>query len=288
MAQFELICWTFVNFFCLIQCQSLPNFGHFSVHNRSKIFDFLHSLIINGEPSPHSSFYVKVKTSIPGFHLNFCGGTLIHARWVVTAAHCLVLNEGSVVAVEYGEYSSRQRTMRTVNVADIFIPPGFEMTEPQPRKNIALLFLTSPICFNHDHVVPLCEHRLPIGTMIVASGMGCTSERSNYFPRVLQQAFFVETPAAPSNDPFELIQCPLGNICTRPVTQGGALCRGDEGGPLFGLFNDTGDNIWRVSFCLYGIASCSLHDGHILDNFENYFTSVPDNFLWILSKIALM
>ena len=162
---------------------------------------------------------------------------------------------------------------------------SFHVVGGRPVNDIALLYLTTPALRVNEPRLNLCHLNHPIGTRLVASGMGSLSRTGVNLPNRLQQSYLIEIPHLPTrtNPTVEPVECPENSICTESITIGGGLGKFDDGGPLFAITCLFGYNIP----CLYGVASYTLMDPVLVENLASVFTSVPDNHLWIISKLAL-
>jgi secreted trypsin-like serine protease len=102
--------------------------------------------IVGGFPIEirEAPWQVSLQT-VSGRH--FCGGSILNADWVLTAAHCMVdLRERDLVVVagraDLRQVDSGQRRM----VEEIIRYPRYE--KPEEGKDIALLRLASPLTLN--------------------------------------------------------------------------------------------------------------------------------------------
>jgi secreted trypsin-like serine protease len=244
--------------------------------------------IIGGVPSaegdwPWMTAILHREISDP-YLAQFCGGSLIHPSWVMTAAHC-TFDEARGIAlppeaidVMVGETDLTAGGER-IPVVRIIRYPSYqfgviyddiallELQTPSSQQPVRLPGPTFPAEF-HDPVVPP-------GTTATTLGWGTTSTDSLVYPTLLQQVDVPIVDQATCTAAYaSIVDVVETQVCAGLAEGGKDACQGDSGGPLVSRSAATGDKLVQV-----GITSLGL--GCAQPDFYGIYTRVSKYSQWI-------
>nr|XP_055041449.1 plasminogen [Misgurnus anguillicaudatus] len=195
---------------------------------------------------PHSwPWQISLRTSAGKIH--FCGGTLIDAQWVLTAAHCLEKSSRpSFYKIFLGVHTERanEPSKQERDVSKIVMGPT--------GTDIALLKLDRPAAIN-DKVSPVClpekDYVVPSGTECYVTGWGETEGTGG--EGILKETGFPVIENKICNRPSFLNgRVKDHEMCAGNIDGGTDSCQGDSGGPLVCYAQN--------SFVLQGVTSWGL------------------------------
>ena len=172
------------------------------------------------------------------YQAQFCGGTVIGTRWVLTAAHCL-FNNGSVIpagsiSILMGSTDLEAPVNQAVGVTRVITHEQYDPTIPV--NDIALLeieydALVTPASID-TQTITLNDNALISGWG--ALNMGSQTQQQ-FFPTTLQGAFVRMIPGDQCGTLFPAYagQVNSSNLCAGVPEGGIDSCQGDSGGPLY-------------------------------------------------------
>ncbi|KAH7024912.1 trypsin-like serine protease [Microdochium trichocladiopsis] len=191
------------------------------------------SPIVGGTTAKEGAFPFLVSLSNNGKH--FCGGSLLNATTVLTAAHCSVYQSTANARVRAGTLDWTSGGVE-VGVSSILVNRNYGMASK--NNDIALWYLDAPIETSADiayATLPAAGSDPEVGTMVTIAGWGATASGNTTSPTNMLQV------TIPVSD-RESCQATYGNWNGAEVTDqmfcagfpegGKGSCQGDSGGPV--------------------------------------------------------
>jgi len=189
--------------------------------------------IVGGDDAEPHEYPWQVGVEING-RFPWCGGTLISARELLTAAHCTFDRKKSRIKVIVVENDISDTEQIKLNVAEVLIHPMYNKTNY--NNDFSILRLASPVSFS-SRISPVC---LPsnvtanyTGEVATVTGWGSLGGPDNQIPDILQEVnVTIITNDACKSAPSRFYRESISEAMLCASAPGKDSCQGDSGGPL--------------------------------------------------------
>ncbi|KAF2847525.1 trypsin-like protease-like protein 1 [Plenodomus tracheiphilus IPT5] len=186
--------------------------------------------IVGGTAAAAGEFPFIVSLQKSGSH--FCGGSLLNANTVVTAAHCAVGQTASSISVRAGSLS-RTSGGTLVKVSSIKVNPSYTASTYDGDVAIFKLATAIPTSSTISYAtLPASGSDPAAGSVATVAGWGTLSSGGSSLPTNLQKVDVPIVSRTTCRSNYGQSAITTNMICAGLTAGGKDSCQGDSGGPI--------------------------------------------------------